>query len=119
MLTANIFDAKIVDYKGEGNRMSGVLVEAGSVFKGEVARLGKVLLEAFIGEDASLGQTVHSFVDFNEDMVIPDEVMELVLVHDVGENVLDRDLHVFVAHHGSVEVEILDVNHHEACVFGG
>jgi hypothetical protein len=33
-----------------------------------------------------------------------DEARDIVLVHDVGGDVLDGDAHVFVAIHGSIEV---------------
>jgi hypothetical protein len=58
-------------------------------------------------------------VYFDKDVIIVDEGMEIVVVHDGGQDVFDRDVHVFIAVHGRVEVEILDVDGHETRIGGG
>ena len=47
-----------------------------------------------------------------------DKRSEVVLLHDVGRNVLCRDAHVFVAIHWRAEVKILMSADH-FCVWGG
>jgi hypothetical protein len=42
--------------------------------------------ESIVSEPTGLGQTVHAFSDFNEDVAVVDEVLELVLLHDASGN---------------------------------
>ena len=48
-----------------------------------------------------------------------DEVVKLVLFHDVDGDELDRDLHVLVLFHRRVEVEVLDVDGNVFCIGRG
>lgn len=47
-----------------------------------------------------------------------DEGVEIVVFHDGGRDVFDRDVHVFIAVHWHVEVEILDVDGHKMHIGG-
>jgi hypothetical protein len=38
----------------------------------------------FIGDDAGLAKAVHAFADFDEDMTVVDEIVELILLHYAG-----------------------------------
>ena len=115
MLLADVFDAEVVDDKGEGDGACDVSEETGSVFGGDVALGGEMFLEAMVGKDASLWKAIHAFADFHLDHVVVDEVGQLVLEHDVGRDVFDWNPHVFELCHGRVQIEILDVDGH---VFG-
>jgi hypothetical protein len=39
--------------------------------------------------------------------------LEIVKLHDTRGDVFDGDMHVFIAIHGSVQVEVLDIDHHK------
>ena len=55
---------------------------AAIVLDSEIIDNGEILDKAIVSELADLGKTVHAFADFNEDVVIVDEVCELVLLND-------------------------------------
>ena len=110
MLFANGLDAKSVVNKGEEDGANFVSPESGSVSVRFVSVLEKVLDKAFVCKLSGLQETVHAFADLNEDMFIVDEAGQLVLFHDAIGNGPDGDAHVFVMVHGSVEIEVEDVN---------
>jgi hypothetical protein len=62
---------------------------------------------------------MHAFAAFNENVAVVDEGSELVLFHDAVRDDFDRDSHVLVLVHGSVQVEVLDVDGHEFGVGSG
>ena len=71
-------------------------------------------------DDACLWETVHSFLDQDIDESIwSGEFVKFVECNDVVWNVGRLESHVFWANHWCVEVEILDVDGHESCPFGG
>lgn len=119
MVAANVLDAKIINHEGEGDGSGLVVEEAVRVWDREVTGGGKVLDKTIIGYDASLGKAVHTFADFNEDPAVVDKRLELVVGHDARRDVCSGDVHVFKAFHWSVEVEVFDVNGHEASVRSG
>jgi hypothetical protein len=67
VLVTDVFYAKVIDDEGKGDGPGFVAPEP----RGEVGRLvavlGQVLFEALIGNDASLGQTIHAFSNFDVD----------------------------------------------------
>jgi hypothetical protein len=67
VLVTDVFYAKVIDDEGKGDGSGFVAPEP----RGEVGRLvavlGQVLFEALIGDDASLGQTIHAFSNFDVD----------------------------------------------------
>ena len=70
--------------------------------------------------DAFLWETVHSFLDQDIDESIGSgEFVKFVECNDVVWNVRKLESHVFWANHWCGEVEILDVDGHESCPFGG
>lgn len=75
-----------------------------------VTILGKVFDKAFICKLAGLREALHAFLDSNKSMSIMGEAHKLVLFHDAIGNGPERDAHVFVLVHSSVEVEVGDVN---------
>ena len=102
VFAADIFDAEVVDDETEGDGTGVVTEEAGCVFAWVVAGLGKVCDEAFMGDDAGLGEAVHAFADFDHDGAVVDEVVEFILFHDDVGNGAGWDAHVFEFGHGSV-----------------
>jgi hypothetical protein len=77
------------------------------------------LIELVIGQAASLWKPVHAAPDFDVHGSVVDERLQIVLLNDgVGQHV-NRNAHVFIPLHRSTEIEILQINCHELCVFGG
>jgi len=69
-----------------------------------------------IGNLAHLWESIHTPQDFNIDMVIVDEGMQLVVVHDGRGEDSHGDAHVCIVCrlHGGTKVEIFEVTHHAA-----
>lgn len=70
-----------------------------------------MLDESVVGELAGSGKPVHAFADFEENLSVVDDTLELVLLHDNG------DSHLPVVVHRSVEV--FDVDHYVFCIWSG
>jgi hypothetical protein len=119
VFTANILDTKIVDDKGENDRAGRVLEKARGVSTLVVAMGGKVRDKGIICNFSSLGKAVHAFADLDINVAVMDKGAEVVLVKNRFWNQGDRYHHVFIAIHGIVEIEILDVHGHELGVGGG
>ena len=49
-----------------------------------------------VGKNSGLEKYIHSLSDFNNDVVLVNKRGSIVLFHDVGGGVLDRDVHVFI-----------------------
>ena len=72
-----------------------------------------------IGNASGLGEAVHALADFNEDVAIVLEGVELVEIHDgIGDDA-SGNAHVFKALHRCVEVKVLEIPGHEASIGGG
>ncbi len=59
--------------------------------------------------------------DLHVNMTIVDEGMEVVMVHDIGRNNGDQNVHVSVIGglHGGAQIEVFDVTHHAAATRHG
>ena len=60
-----------------------------------------------------MGKAIHAFANFVENHTIVNQAHEFVLFHDAGWDIFDWDPHVLESIHGSVEIEIFDVDGHE------
>ena len=66
MLLPDILHAKIVDHKGKRNGAGRVCPETRGIFGGIVSVGGEDGFQFPVGEDASLGDTVHPLSDLEE-----------------------------------------------------
>ena len=82
MFAINVFYTEVIDANGEGNGARFVLPNAGCVVCRSVAEGGKDLDELFVGNNASLGQTLHAAANFTKHVSLTDECMEVIFVHD-------------------------------------
>jgi hypothetical protein len=64
-----------------------------------------------------LGQVVATLVDFRVNPSITVQTCKLVFVNELIVDVQDFDLNVFRLGHGSVKIEVLEVNGANACTF--
>jgi len=117
------FYPKIVDDEAENNTSPDVTPEARSVLALVVALFGQSLFEELVGNDAGLGEAIHSFSNFN---VYPsffvDQVLEVVFYDDFFRDDVESEAHVFRIGHRSVKVEVGQVNakeHGARCADGG
>ena len=72
-------------------------------------------LEAFVGDDAGLGEAVHPFPNLDEYTIVGDQVGELVLYHNIRWNVSSGDPHVLETFHRIIKVKIFNI---EGCKLG-
>ena len=93
----DVFYTKIIDAKGELNGAHFVSPKAGCVACRSVAEGVKGLDELFVGNNSSLGQTVHSAANFTKDVSVTDECMEVIFVHDFLGQCPNWDLHIFIS----------------------
>ncbi len=66
----DIFDSEVVDGKIEPERAGFVFPQAWSVGLFVVPMAGKAFLKEFVGEDAGLRETLHSFPNFHVDVTV-------------------------------------------------
>ena len=88
-------------------------VQAGDVGTFFVAVRCQMLLEALLGYESSLWKAVHSFVYFEQHMVVVNERSKVELIKDAVGEVLEVDTNVFRAIHWSAKVKVFDVGAHE------
>jgi len=116
-------NTKIVDDEAENNTSSDVTPEARGVLALVVALCGQSLFEELVGDDAGLGEAVHSFSNFNvHPSFFVDQVPEFVFCDDFFRDDVESEAHVFRIGHRSVEVEVgqVDTKEHGArCADGG
>ena len=118
MFAAHVFYAEVVNNQRESNGASAVAEETGCAGCGKVAVGGKMFGEAVVGENAGLGKAVHAFLYFDKDEAVFYEWGKVVLGQDAVWNVAKGNAHVFEVFHWSIQVEVGDVDRHEACVRG-
>jgi len=117
------FNTEIVDDEAENNTLPDVTPEARGVLALVVALCGQLLFEELVGDDAGLGEAVHSFLNFNvHPSLFVDQVPEFVFFNDFFRDDVESEAHVFRIGHRSVEVEVgqFDAKEHGArCADGG
>eukprot|EP00978_Attheya_sp_CCMP212_P049021 scaffold605156_cov122-Attheya_sp.AAC.1 len=101
MFLADILDAKIVNNQIECDGLCLMGEETWGVLGLVVSRGFEVLDEVVVGKDASLGQAIHAFTDFNDDVAIMDKWGKMVLFHNTFWNVFYGNAHIFRSFHGS------------------
>ena len=81
---AEIFDAEVVDDKGEGDIMRHMLPEGRVVGDMHISKLGEVYFQPVIGDVAGLFVTRHAFADLHIDPAFGvDEAAQVVLFNDL------------------------------------
>ena len=96
MSLANDFDAEVINDEIEGGGTCDVAEEPRGMASWDVAVVGEVFDEFYIGEAASLWKAIHAGADFGEKLFVFDEGAKIVFVHDVVGDGPFRDVQVFV-----------------------
>jgi hypothetical protein len=116
---ANVFYSKVMHNKGKGGGVSLMVEETGCVIGWMIAMGCKVFDEVSVGDNTSLGQSIHAFSHFHKDMFVVDEWFQIVLIHDAFWDIFHWYAHVLEMVHWHVYVKILGVGGHESCMGGG
>ena len=81
---ANIFDAKVVNNKEEGDVTHLMLPEGRVAGDRRISKLGDVEFQPVIGNAVGLFETRHDFADLHIDPVVgADKVVQVVLINDL------------------------------------
>ncbi len=117
------FYSKIIEDKAENDAAPDVMPEAGSVLALVVTFFKKLFLNDLVGNDAGLGEAVHSFPNFDVDpSVVVNQVPEVVFYDDLLRDDVELEVHVFRIGQRGVEVEVGQVNaeeHGARCTYRG
>jgi len=79
------------------------------------------LLKMIVGNAASLGKAIHTLADLHINVAFVDEIVELVMVHDLRGDGGHGDAHVGIVSwlHGGAKIEVFEVAHHASAVRDG
>jgi hypothetical protein len=88
ILLLNVFHSKFIDDQTEADGLHVVLPQTGSCLALAVTMPHKPLLEKFLGNDAGLGQAVHSLADLAIDEPVGcGNQSEIVVLDDIVRHV--------------------------------
>ena len=114
MLFADVFHTEIVYAKRKEDGAPSVRPETRSEFTLVAAFFVEGFPGELLGADACVRQPIHSAADIDVDVaVFGDLVGEGVLLGNIFREIAELKAHVFIAAHRSVQIEILNVDHHE------
>ena len=84
IFSANIFDAEVVDEKGEGDVTHLILPEGRGAGDRHISKLDEVDFQPVIGDTAGLFETRHAFTDLYIYLAVgEDEAAQVVLFDDL------------------------------------
>jgi hypothetical protein len=115
---ALIFDSKIVDSKGEGDRLRGVFTKAPGIFAFIISVRGKTLTQELVCKDAGLRQTPDGLAHLEINVSTDNFVKEVILGDNPRGKQADGHFHVLVPVKCCRQVEIANVEAHVACLRG-
>ena len=102
---ADIFDAEVVNDKGEVDVTCRMLPEGRSAGDRRMSKLGEVDFQPFIGDADGLFDTQHAFEDLRIDPAVgADEAAQVVLQDDLVREEIQGKFHVLVSGHGGAVV---------------
>ena len=110
VFNAHVFHTKVIDDEAELDGLPFVAPETRSGSRFVVSFGFKAGAKKIVGQDACLGKTITSLANFKVDPTIPILTGEIVFFNELRRNVRDLDADVFWVGHGSVKVEVLQVN---------
>ena len=107
---AKIFDAKVVNNKGEGDVTRCMIPEGRGAGDRRISKLGEGYFRPVIGNAAGLFETLHAFADLHVDPTVgEDEDAQVVLLDDIVREEIQGKFHVLVSGHVGAVIEIFDV----------
>jgi hypothetical protein len=110
VFNAHVFHIKVINNEAELDGSPFVAPETRSGSRFIVSFSFEPATEKIVGQDACLGKTITSLANFKVDPTIPILTGEIVFFNELRRNVRDLDADVFRVGHGSVEVEVLQVD---------
>ena len=111
---SKIFDAKVVDNKGESDVMRRMLPKVWGTGDRCISKLGKVYFQPVVGDADGLFGTRNAFADLH---IYPDvraeKAAQVVLLNDLVREEIQGEFHVLESGHGGAVVEIFDIQRHK------
>ena len=109
ILFANIFDAEVVNDKGEGDVTRRMISEGRGAGDRRISKLGYVDFQLVIGDAPGLFETRHAFADLHVYPAVGvDEAVQVVLLDDLVREEIQGDFHVLVSSHRGAVIQIFD-----------
>ncbi len=106
----NVLDGKVVHNECKHDRVPFVAPEPGGGGCLVVVKLGKAVLEKFVGKDACLGETVHATAHLEVDPGVMGKLIEFVLVDEFLGDVRKLDADILWPVKRGVKIEVLEVH---------
>ena len=95
-----------------------VCPKTGGEFALSISLFVQSLFKQLLCKESALRKSIHPASNFNIDIsIFCDFGVEIVLFHNVFGEVAEFEVHIFVAGHWSVEVEIFNIYSHELCIW--
>ncbi len=107
---ANVLDGKVINNECKHDGAPFVVPEPGGGGCLIVVKFGKAVLEAFVGKDACLGETIHARAHLEVDPGVMGKLVELVLVDEFLGDVRKLDADVLWPVKRGDEIEALEVH---------
>jgi hypothetical protein len=106
----NVLDGKVINTEGKYDRAPFVapVPRGGGCLV--VVKVGKAVLEEFVGKDACLGETVHAMAHLKVDPGVAGNLVGLVLVNKFLGDVRKLDADVLLSVKWGVQIEVLEVH---------
>jgi len=116
-----VLDSKVINHQGKSKWPGVMHPQPGCDWAGMIATGCQKHLELVISQFAGLWQTTHAPSDFNIDLAIVHQQLELVVLHDGWRDYPSWDVHVGIVLrlHGCAQIEVLQVAHHALGIGGG
>ncbi len=106
----HVFNTKVIDNEAELDGLPCVGPETRSGSRFSVTFSLKAGAKEIVGQNACLGKTITPLANFKVDPTITIFIGEIVFCNELRRYVRDLDADVFRVGHGSVEVEVLQVD---------
>ncbi len=106
----NVLDGKVVNSECKHDGAPFVMPEPGGGGCFVVVKIGKAVLEEFVGKDACLGETLHATEHFKVDPGVVGNLVKLVLVDEFVGDVCKLDADVLWLVKRGVQIEVLEVH---------
>jgi hypothetical protein len=113
-----IFDSKIVNNKGEGDRLRGVFPKSWGIFAFIISVRGKTLTPELVCKDAGLRQTSDGLAHLETNISADDFVEEAVLGDNPRRKQAEGHFDVLVHVECCRQVEVSNVEAYVACLWG-
>ena len=110
MFDANIFDTKVINDETELDRTPFMMPEARGRERLIETFFDEARAKKIVGKDASLRETIAALANFEIHPAVTITSLEGLFLNELLRNVRHFDADIFWVRHGSVKVEVLEID---------